>query len=89
MTNSVSQKVVVITGAGKGIGKATAKYFWERGFRVFDLGRSGESTEFCEHVYCDVAIPETIDSARDEVFKRCGKVDVLVCNAGFGVSGSV
>ena len=89
MTNSVSQKVVVITGAGKGIGKATAKYFWERGFRVFDLGRSGESTEFCEHVYCDVAIPETIDLARDEVFKRCGKVDVLVCNAGFGVSGSV
>lgn len=89
MSNNVSQKVAVITGASGGIGQATARYLWERGFRVLGLSRSGETTEFCEHIYCDVTAPDTLTAARDEVLRRCGRVDVLVCNAGFGISGSV
>lgn len=85
----MNQSVVVITGASKGIGRATARIFSERGALVYDLSRSGKDEEGRIHLPCDVRSPEDVERAILEVVRRSGRIDTVVSNAGFGISGSV
>ena len=91
-------KIVVVTGAGGGIGGATAMRFAEEGARVacLDLdSRTAASTATTitdaggtasAHA-CDIADRSTVDDALAEVVEAHGPVDVLVNNAGFDVFG--
>jgi len=73
----VKGKSVVVTGAAKGIGKATADLFASRGSTVARLdSQPGESI-----LQCDV----TDESAVDTTFAKIGKIDILVNNAGIAV----
>lgn len=83
------QKVVVITGASKGIGRATAEKFASEGYLVYDLSRSGKSDEICTHIDCDVSDYEQIDGAIKEIYSQTSRIDVAISNAGFGISGSM
>ena len=76
---SITQ-TLLITGASSGIGKATAQLFAERGYQVFDLSRRGTIT-------CDVTDEASVQSAVEEVMRRTDHIDVLILNAGFGISG--
>jgi len=85
-------KVALITGAGSGIGAATAQLFAAEGARVVvadmraeagqevasSLGRSGTFAQ------CDVTRPEEVRAAVDTAVQRWGRLDVLFNNAGFG-----
>ena len=82
-------KTVVITGGSSGIGKATAAYFAQKGWRVFEWSRSGTSTESVTHIACDVTSPEETQAAAREVIDQAGEIDVFISNAGFGISGAV
>ena len=82
-------KTVVITGGSSGIGKATAELFAERGWQVFEWSRSGQSTDQVTHIACDVTKPEETRSAARQVLDKAGKIDVLISNAGYGISGAV
>lgn len=84
-----NNKVVVITGASKGIGRATAIKFANNSYKVYDLSRSGKDDEISTHIYCDVTNPLDIENAINEVIKREGRIDVAISNAGMGISGSV
>jgi NAD(P)-dependent dehydrogenase (short-subunit alcohol dehydrogenase family) len=73
----VKGKSVVVTGAARGIGKATADLFVSRGSTVARLDvEPGESI-----LQCDV----TDERAVDKVFAQLGKVDILVNNAGIAI----
>lgn len=87
-------KNVIITGGSSGIGKATAELFAKEGYKVYELSRrnitspSG-SQEGIVHITCDVTSPEACRKAVEHVVKADGFVDVLISNAGMGISGAV
>ena len=82
-------KTLVITGGSSGIGKATAELFAAQGWKVFELSRSGQSTDTITHIACDVTRTEDTRKAMAEVIRRAGKIDLLISNAGFGISGAI
>lgn len=82
-------KTVVITGGSSGIGRETAELFAERGWRVYEWSRSGHSTDIVTHISCDVTKPEETKAAAQQVVEQAGQIDVLISNAGFGISGAI
>ena len=82
-------KTLVITGGSSGIGLATAMLFSDKGWRVFELSRHGESHDGITHLDCDVVQPESVRQAVAEVLRQVDSIDVLISNAGYGISGAV
>lgn len=82
-------KVVVISGGSSGIGKSTASLFAERGWCVFELSRHGVSQDGIIHVDCDVRDTASTQKAVANVLAQTDHIDVVISNAGFGISGSV
>lgn len=83
-----NQKVVVVTGASSGIGLATAKYFSEKGNKVYGLSRRGTSDGSFVGVVCDVTDFAAVSKVFADIEQAEGRIDVLVNNAGMGVSGA-
>ncbi|WP_215846616.1 SDR family NAD(P)-dependent oxidoreductase [Candidatus Pantoea bituminis] len=91
-------KVVVVTGAGSGIGEAAAKRFADEGASVVLVGRTENKLETTlaslskgDHlvVPCDVSEAEQVKSLAESVQDKYGRVDVLVNNAGVVVQGRI
>ncbi|MBT3013556.1 MAG: SDR family oxidoreductase [Candidatus Thiodiazotropha sp. (ex Lucina aurantia)] len=86
-------KTILITGASSGIGKATAKYFQEKGWNVIATMRTPEKeTELnrLDNVLVtrlDVTDSDSIKSAVTKGIERFGQIDVLLNNAGYGAYG--
>jgi meso-butanediol dehydrogenase / (S,S)-butanediol dehydrogenase / diacetyl reductase len=82
-------KVVVITGAGEGLGRAIARRFAKDGETVIALGRTLSKVQTLADelgaphfaVHCDVTSPDSIRTAFAEIAKRHPKIDVLINNA--------
>ncbi|ANI90700.1 short-chain dehydrogenase/reductase [Arachidicoccus ginsenosidimutans] len=87
-------KVVLVTGASAGIGKATAKYLAENGYTVYGAARRVEKMNELlslgiKVIPLDVTHDESMVNAVDEIIKAEGKIDILINNAGFGSYGAV
>lgn len=83
---------ILVTGATSGIGEHTARALAKDGHRVFATGRSPEKLERLrrdglETLRLDVADPRSVEEAAETVRARCGALDVLVNNAGYGEMG--
>lgn len=79
--------VVVITGATAGIGKATAQYFQERGHKVYCLAR--RKTDDFASISVDITDKMAVEAAFKQIYDAEGRIDVLINNAGMGISGAV
>lgn len=82
-------KTLVITGGSSGIGLATTSLFAERGWCVFELSRHGVSREGVTHIDCDVCDADSVHQAIAAVLRQTDRIDVVISNAGFGISGAV
>lgn len=92
----MKNKVVIITGASSGIGKACAEIFAANGCKVMISARQEEKLQYIEFqlkqktqdvAYCvtDVSKEEDCKNLINETLKRFGKIDVLICNAGISM----
>lgn len=99
-SRSVAGKVVLVTGAASGMGRAIAHLFADEGARVAvtDLTEDGVTTVADEisaaggtalPLVLDVTDPEAIVAVTDRVRAELGPIDVLVNNAGVSVGGPV
>lgn len=96
---SIAGKVALITGAGRGIGRATALAFAKEGIHVGLVGRTLENLQRVAeelkqfdvkvaYAAADVADLDSITSAVESIRGELGPIDILVNNAGISMFGS-
>ncbi len=77
-----TDRVVLVTGGNRGIGRAIAERFVAEGYRVAVTARSGEGPDGTLTVRADVTDAAAVDAAFSEVERELGPVEVVVANAG-------
>lgn len=90
-------KTAIITGAGKGIGKAIAKGLAQLGYRTILVGRNKQNLEEvakqigsnAEVLQLDITDRPEVKKAVSKIVSENGGIDILVNNAGIHFSGSV
>ncbi len=82
----VEGRVTLVTGAGRGIGRATAELLAARGAQVMGVSRSeGELAALgLEYTVADLGTAEGCQRAVAETERRLGPITVLICNHGLG-----
>lgn len=91
-STDTSKKVVLITGASSGIGFAIAKFLASKPeFEVFGTSRNPKNTspKTFPLIKLDVTKQESIAEAVDFLISEKGKIDVLINNAGVGITGPI
>jgi 3-hydroxybutyrate dehydrogenase len=90
-------KTALITGGGRGIGRAIALTFAREGIRIAVAARTAEQVEQVAHeigneaiaLVCDVSDPESVTRMFAELRERLGDADILVNNAGIAESATL
>lgn len=77
-----TDRVVLVTGGNRGIGRAIAERFVAEGYKVAVTARSGEGPEGTLTVRADVTDAAAVDAAFSEVENTLGPVEIVVANAG-------
>ncbi len=91
----MTSKVVLITGASAGFGRACAEHLAHLGHRVYGTSRRARFPDSvgppssAEMIPMDVCDDESVQRAVDFVHKQEGRIDVVVNNAGVGLAGAV
>ncbi|KEZ93596.1 SDR family oxidoreductase [Nonlabens ulvanivorans] len=84
-------KVVLVTGGSSGIGKSISIYLKSKGYTVYGTSRNPGSypDSPIDLVAMDVKDPISIEKAVAEIINKEGKIDILINNAGVGITGPV
>jgi len=82
----VDGRVALVTGAGRGIGRATAELLASRGARVVAVARSEQELAELgmDYVVADLGTPEGCAKTVSETQQRFGPIEIFVCNHGIG-----
>lgn len=87
-------KTVLVTGASAGIGKATAIYLAQNGYKVYGAARRIEKMQELKNfgitsVALDVTKEESLVACVEQILKEAGSLDILINNAGSGYYGAL
>ena len=84
-------RVVLVTGASRGIGKLTAALLASKDFTVFGTSRkaSGDKADGVEMLRLDVTSDESVRTCVSNLLQKTGRIDVLVNNAGQAFGGGL
>lgn len=82
----VAERVALVTGAGRGIGRAVAETLAARGARVMAVARSEDELARLglDYVAADLGTAAGCSHAVEETLRRLGGIDIFVCNHGIG-----
>ena len=100
MVDKLSGKVAIITGAGSGIGRATALLFSEEGAKIVvaDISKEGgeetvrlikEHGRGATYIKTDITKSDEVKAMVEKTIKTYGKIDILCNNAGISPAGKV
>ena len=84
-------KVVLITGGSSGIGKSVGEFLQDKGFKVYGTSRNPNNYPNSKFpiVALDVTKVETISNCIKSVLSKETRIDVLINNAGAGITGPI
>lgn len=84
-------KVVLITGGSTGIGKSVGEYLIQKGFVVYGTSRNPNNYKNSEFpiLQLDVKKVDTINKTVNTIISTEGKLDILINNAGAGITGPI
>ena len=80
--------VAIVTGGTSGIGLMTARALKQRGCRVYILSRRDAQIDGMTHIRADVTDEAAARDAVAQIMQKEGRIDILINNAGFGISGA-
>jgi len=90
MTVEFKGLVAVVTGAGSGIGLATAQLFHANGATVYGLDLAeGAMAGHATFIKCDIGDPDSVKNAFAELAKHTQVIDIVANNAGVGATGNI
>jgi NAD(P)-dependent dehydrogenase (short-subunit alcohol dehydrogenase family) len=83
--------VVLVTGASSGLGRAAAELLASCGYTVYGTSRDPDSSSPDSFIMLrlDVANDDSVAECVAEVINTEGRIDALICNAGYALSGAV
>ena len=84
-------KVVLITGGSSGIGKSIGEFLHSKGYIVYGTSRNPEgiSNSIFPLIALDVRDIQSIQNAVAEVISKSGRIDIVINNAGVGITGPI
>ncbi|MEZ4856964.1 MAG: SDR family oxidoreductase [Gelidibacter sp.] len=84
-------KIVLITGGSSGIGKSVGEFLIQKGFIVYGTSRRPENYTDSKFplVQLDVSNSESINNAIQTLIEKEGRLDILINNAGAGITGPI
>jgi NAD(P)-dependent dehydrogenase (short-subunit alcohol dehydrogenase family) len=86
----MQSQIILITGASSGFGKFTAQMLSEQGHIVYGTSRkASENMNNVKMLVVDVTSPLSIRQAVEQIISEQGRIDVLINNAGIGISGAL
>jgi len=90
MKSPINNKVVLITGASSGFGKACAELLSQKGYKVYGTSRKLiAETKSYEMIQMDINDDTSVKTGIRHILDEEGCLDVVVNNAGIGVAGSL
>ena len=84
-------KVVLITGGSSGIGKSIGEFLFHKGYTVYGTSRNPEkiTNSLFPLLALDVRNTESIRIAIEKIISISGRLDILINNAGVGITGPI
>lgn len=83
------KQVVIITGVSSGIGYDLATFLNEKGYLVYGISRSSVNIPGVTHMSGDITDEAKMQAIIKNIFEKEGRIDILINNAGMGISGSI
>jgi NADP-dependent 3-hydroxy acid dehydrogenase YdfG len=84
------QQIILITGVSSGFGKCMSEYLALKGYMVYGASRKvPENSQTYKVLKADVKDRASVDETVQTILKNEGRIDVLINNAGMGISGPV
>jgi len=92
MNLNLEGKIALVTGSSRGIGKSVADLLYEEGCKVILNSRHSASLKIasktleCNYFVADVTNPKECKVLVNDIIKKYGRLDILICNVGSGKS---
>jgi len=85
----MSQKIVLLTGASGGLGTAIARHLDKKKYKIYGTSRKDIQSDLFIPLQMDLTDSNSIKNAIHYIIDKENKIDILINNAGIGITGSI